>query len=190
MEETTSRFQSRLVSSIKGNRRTKNPLALLNKMENLTRRRFLQYNGTVTFIGIPEDFPLLCSQLFLTAGLLGVDLGLAVRKKFPDLCPYCCNTSCQCKSIKPRPSYKRQNGHIPRESSLADLQKMIVKIYPPERYDLNHQVKKLLEEISECQEAIRNSPLIEVQEELADIFARLAPLAHFLGKPLSLAEAP
>ena len=139
------------------------------------------------FIGKPEDFTLLCHHLFLMAGLLGVDLGLAVRKKYPGFCPYCNKTSCQCGTVKPN-FHKRWDGPIPPEGSIADLQKMLAVIYPPERHTLEHQVKKLLEEIEESREAIRDSALIEVQEvqeELADIFARLASLAHTFKLPLS-----
>lgn len=153
-------------------------------MENLTEGRLSQsHNGKITFF--PEDFTLLCEHLFITAGLVGVDLGLAVRTKFPNFCPYCYHASCQCKGIQPRPPYKRWSGPIPPENSLVELQAMIVKVYPPERYTPEHQVKKLLEEIGECQEAICSSVLIDIQEELADIFARLAPLAHFLKMPLA-----
>ena len=136
------------------------------------------------FIGKPEDFLLLCNHLFLTAGLLGIDLGFAVRKKYPGFCPYCEKTSCQCGVVKPN-FHKRWDGPIPPEGSVVDLQKMLAVIYPPERHTPKYQVKKLLEEIKELQEAIRDSALIEVQEELADVFARLASLAHTLKLPLS-----
>jgi NTP pyrophosphatase (non-canonical NTP hydrolase) len=184
--ETTFQFQSRLFSIHIRSRGRKDPLLFLEKMEKLTRQMFLQYNGKTTFIGKPEDFPLLCKHLFLTASLaLVVDLGLAIRTKYPGFCPYCYVASCQCKGMIPRPPYRRWNGQIPQENSLAELQEMLRSIYPPERHTLEHQVAKLLEEIRETREAIQNSPLVEVQEELSDIFARLAPLAHTLKMPLS-----
>ena len=182
--ETTSQLQSRLFSLHRRNRGRKDPLQFLDKMEKLTRRIFLQHDGKMTFIGESEDFSSLCEHLLLTASLVGVDLGLAVRTKYPGFCPYCYIQSCQCKGIVPRPPYRRWNGQIPPENSLAELKEMLRSIYPPERHTLEHQVAKLLEEIRETQEAIQNSPLIEAQEELSDIFARLAPLAHFMRMPL------
>lgn len=182
--ETTFQFQSRLLSSTRRNRRTKNPLALLNKIKGLVNRIFLQHNGEMIFIGKPKDFLLVCNHLFLTAGLLGIDLGFAVRKKYPGFCPYCEKASCQCGVVKPN-SHKRWNDPIPPEGSVVNLQKMLAVIYPPERHTLEYQVKKLLEEVEESRKAILDSALIETQEELADVFARLASLASALKLPLS-----
>ena len=181
--ETTSRFQSRLLSEAKRSRRRQSPLALLDNMRTLVQRIFLPMDGEMRFIGKPEDIRQLCARLFLAAGLAGVDLGLAVRQKYPGFCPYCDNTLCQCEPVKPRP-HRRWQGRVPEEGSTADLQNMLEAIYPNDAKNVGQHAEKLLEEINEARQALRESPLVEINEELADIFAWLASLALKLNMPL------
>ncbi len=151
-------------------------------MEKLIRRRF--GDEKIAFTGEPHDFILLCDWLFLAAAFAGVDLGFAVRNKYPGLCPYCMQKRCQCETVKFN-THKRWDGPVPEEGTIYDLQQMLTGIYPRERHTLKYCVEKVLEEIEEArQELEKSSPLIQIREELADVFARLSPLAQFLGMPL------
>lgn len=184
--ETTSRFQSRLLALAKKSRRQRSPLSLLNKMEGRIRRVFLQVDGDekIAFIGGPRDFVLLRNWIFLSAALAGVDLGLAVRTKYPGFCPYCGSIKCQCGNKKDGP-HQHWEGPLPAEGTISDLQQMLVMIYPPERHTLERHVEKVLEEIQEAREVIQKSLLMEIRNELADILAWLLPLAKMLNMPLA-----
>ena len=61
---------------------------------------------------------------------------------------------------------------------------MLEAIYPNDAKNVGQHAEKLLEEINEARQALRESPLVEINEELADIFAWLASLALKLNMPL------
>jgi len=136
------------------------------------------------------------SWLFSVAGKMEVDLGMAFRKKFPGVCPYCVAVPCQCNEthkapVNNIPAYAvreelndKYHTDINASADLS-LEKAIARvsaIYPANKaiwksFGSFYHFSRLFEELGEVHEAyssfIKTKDKVNLEEELADVTAWL-----------------
>lgn len=137
----------------------------------------------VEFLGTPTIFQDLIRQLAIIARFAGVNLEEAVWQKFPNVCPYCGNKPCQCADKKSNP-HRELSLPKPRSFTADELRVMLAEIYPPQRAaekEYFYFQGKIIEEAREVLEALHSAQHREREDELADLFARLAELATVKG---------
>jgi NTP pyrophosphatase (non-canonical NTP hydrolase) len=154
------------------------------------------------------------SWLFALSEKLEINLEEALRKKFPDVCPYCISSPCICaETSKKPPSYKAEweikrelenkyNAIINRQSdrylSINNAVTSINKIYPANRavwaaYGSTYHFSRLFEEIGEIHEAYgayasKERTIANTRDELADVFAWLLSAWGIANKELPLSD--
>ena len=134
-----------------------------------------------TFIGTPAQLRAGLDELLVLAGRCGVNMEKATWGKYPNLCPYCLMRPCSCGPRK-RELHHRLDIPLPREGlTLGDIQKMLEEIYP-DHTSLLQECLDVVEEVSETSLEVwsaKDSRLLE--EEFADILARVMRIANKLG---------
>ncbi len=150
------------------------------------------------------------SWLFAAAEKVGVDLGTAFRKKFPNVCPYCVASTCQCNEthrapINGLPAYKVRDELNEKYNSdknstpVLGLDKAIERIgviYPANKAIWNafgsfYHFSRLFEELGEVHEAYssyqKTGEILNLEEEFADVTAWLLSAwgIHNKGESLS-----
>lgn len=143
--------------------------------------------SVVEFLGTPTIFQDLVRQLVIIARFAGVNLEEAVWQKFPDICPYCGRKPCECAEKKSSP---HEELSVPKSRSFTadELRVMLAEIYPPARArdkEYFYFQGKIIEEAHEVLEVLRSPEHREREDELADLFARVAEVATVKGIPLA-----
>lgn len=155
------------------------------------------------------------SWLFALSDKLNIDLEAALRKKFPDVCPYCISTPCVCAETgKKPPHYKAEwviktelndkyfsliNANSTKTLSLDNAVIGINTLYPANRsiwaaYGSTYHFSRLFEEIGEIHEgygafATKERSIDNLRDELADVFAWLLSAWGIAHKQLPLSDA-
>ncbi len=132
------------------------------------------------------------SWLMAIANRFHIDVEEEIWKRFPGKCSYCGVRPCACKKIKPT-RRKRVTGNMrERPNTLAESQKLIGMIYPPERRTLAEAGAHLAEEMGEASEAIHNflgqhvmRQFDEVKSEIADYVSCVFGVANSARIPLA-----
>lgn len=136
------------------------------------------------------------SWLFSVAAKLEIDLGDVFRKKYPQACPYCISSPCQCNETHRAPVnnipahavrlslVNKYNVDINSSAELG-LEKAIFRmgeIYPANKaiwktFGSFYHFSRLFEELGEVHEAYssfrKNGEKLKLEEELADVTAWL-----------------
>lgn len=109
---------------------------------------------------------------------LHIDLDDAVWNRFPYLCSYCGENTCQCKKIKPTKRAELTIDTSKHPKTLSEYQEMFEKIYPHSGRNLEHAGIHLAEEQGEVSEAFQvyigqhnEEGFKEIIEESADYFS-------------------
>jgi len=151
------------------------------------------------------------SWLFAVAQKLEIDIGLAFRKKFPGVCPYCISSVCQCAE-----THKAPINNLPIHEARKELNekyqvdfnhnkellldKAIIRIstiYPSNKsiwkaFGSFYHFSRLFEELGEVHEAFTayNKTQIKtnLEEELADVTAWLLSAWGIEHNGLSLSD--
>ncbi len=179
--ETISGLQKRLSSSQDGNRSMPfMGLALAEHFSNL----FLEEDGRASFTGTPADLRMVLDHLLIIAGLLGIDAGVAVRRKYRNKCPRCLKKPCVCwdKTSAEKPVYERPR-RLSTARSIWATQQMLDEVFP-HRHTLTQEIQRVLDEMAELAEAFFYKERADQEEEIADVFAWLVRVASTLGIPL------
>ncbi|MBU1014896.1 hypothetical protein KKI17_00435 [Patescibacteria group bacterium] len=145
----------------------------------------------LTFMGTPGQFAAVLNSLLQIARMCGVNMESAIWAKYPNICPYCLSCPCICGRTKTAP-HTRLIVPLPKKGlSFAEMQKMFEEIYPPSTSSPLLQFRKTAEEIAEVSwEIFTQRSKKAIEEEFADVFARLAGLASIIGIPLAGLEQP
>lgn len=184
MTETVSARQQRLFSGIEDARRVEHFHVVEFLVELFSLFQIDEERVRAIFIGTPAALRERMDDILRMATLLQVDIGLAIRKKYPGRCFYCDSKPCTCGSKKVVPRRRRFAKDLSPEGSVEDVQRMLVEIYPDQQ-PLIVELHRVGMEIGELGTALLSSrDTWDVEEELADIFARFARLASSLGVPL------
>ena len=116
-----------------------------------------------------------------------ISLEDAVWNKYSYKCPYCGYIPCECWNGKANP-HRRFQVPKPKDFTLDELRAMLKEIYPPSMPAIPEMVwrmavwlKKLHEEVWELVRARREESQKEVEEEFADVFARLMQIVNAHG---------
>jgi len=136
------------------------------------------------FIGTPTTLRWVLDELLILAWQCGVDMEKAVWGKYPNLCSYCLTQPCLCGPRKSGP-HKHLNTPPPSEGlALGNLQRMLGNIYP-NHTSLLQECLDVIEETAESSlEVWSSKDPCRIEEEFADIFARLMRVGNTLGIPL------
>lgn len=155
------------------------------------------------------------SWLFALSEKLEINLEEALRKKFPDVCPYCISSPCICAETAKKPPQYKAEWEIKRELehkylaltnfqpagsfSINNAVLSVNKIYPANRavwaaYGSTYHFSRLFEEIGEVHEAygafVSNERTIaNTRDELADVFAWLLSAWGIQNKETPLSDA-
>lgn len=180
--ETISGLQERLSSSRDGSR-SFDIMRFMDLAESFSNL-FYEENGYASFTGTPADLRTVLDQLLIIAGLLEIDAGIAVRRKYRNKCPRCLKKPCICwdkdKAEKPRYEHPR---HLAKARSIWATQQMLNEVFP-HRHTLAEEVQRVLDEIAELTQAFFYNGKADEEEEIADVFAWIARVASTLGIPL------
>lgn len=124
------------------------------------------------------------SWLASIANRLHIDLDIEVWQRFPGVCSYCSSQPCACNKAKPQRRQKNPHPKGQRPKSLADMQQMFTKIYPPQKRTVADAGVHLAEEMGEVSEAVHNylgqhraDMFDEIKFEMADYVSCLLGLA-------------
>jgi len=151
------------------------------------------------------------SWLFSTAGKMQINLGDVFRKKYPNACPYCVTSPCQCNETHRAPAndlpahkvrYSLVNMYHTdlNSNSELDLDKAIRRmgeIYPANKaiwkaFGSFYHFSRLFEELGEVHEAYssykKNNETLKIEEELADVTAWLLSAWGIHNKTESLSD--
>lgn len=179
--ETISGLQERLLS-YQDNNRSFNPFQLMDLAECFSDL-FYEEDGHASFTGTPAGLRTVLDHLLIIAGLLKIDAGIVVRRKYRNKCPRCRKKPCVCWNRANKPAYKRSRGHLPSISTLAETQKMLDEVFP-HRHTIAEEIQRVRDEIAELADASFYRGKEDEEEEIADVFAWLARVANTLGIPL------
>lgn len=136
------------------------------------------------------------SWLFSAAAKLEIDLEDVFRKKYPEACPYCVTSPCQCNETHRAPAmdmaahavrFSLTNMYYTDKNNLPELslEKAIIrigKIYPANKaiwktFGSFYHFSRLFEELGEVHEAYssykKSGEKLKIEEELADVTAWL-----------------
>lgn len=151
------------------------------------------------------------SWLFSVAGKMDIDLGEVFRKKYPDVCPYCISSPCQCNETHRAPvnntpahaarkslnnKYITDKNYSP-ELSLENAISRMGAIYPANKAIWNafgsfYHFSRLFEELGEVHEGYssykKTNVRINLEEELADVTAWLLSAWGIHHNSLSLSD--
>jgi len=131
-----------------------------------------------TFIGTTAQLRVALDELLVLANQCGVNMETAIWNKYPNTCPYCLAKPCCCGPQKAAP-HKRLNVPLPQGGlTLGDLQRMLGEIYP-NHSSLLREIVDVISEVGEFSWAIWSlADPREIEEEFADVFARLIRIAN------------
>ncbi len=155
------------------------------------------------------------SWLFALSEKLDINLEDSLRKKFPDVCPYCISSPCICAETSKKPPFYKAEWEIKRElehkylaiTNRASEKHLLIdnaiisvnKIYPANRavwaaYGSTYHFSRLFEEIGEIHEAYGayvsgERTIANTMDELADVFAWLLSAWGIANKELPLSDA-
>lgn len=179
--ETLSAFQKRLFSSFKDGRSF--DIGLVYNLSEIFSTLFVEDDGAADFVGEDDGLCGILRQLLLIGTLLDVDVGIAVRRKYRHRCPRCRVKTCICWNWEEKPPYRHYPGSLPAERTLWKTQQMLNKVFP-KRQSLAEEVQHVRKEIVELIDAIGYESGYQsqtgIEEEIADVFARLARVANTL----------
>ncbi len=136
------------------------------------------------FVGTPAQLRAVLDEFLVLAKRCGVNIEMAVWRKYPDICPYCLRKPCSCGPRKAK-LHKRLDAPPPQGGlTLGNLQRMLGDIYP-NHTSLLQECLDVIEEAAESSLEIWSSKdHRRIEEEFADTFARLIRLTNTLGVPL------
>lgn len=136
-------------------------------------------SGRDSFRGTSQQLGAVVGEFLTLAEMMSVDVEKAVWYKYPRKCPYCAAAQCKCGEHKRHP-HSRLHVRFPKEGfTIGEVQRMLAHIYPPR--SVQEQVLKVVEEIEEAKREIEDDGKNrDMQDEFADVFARMAALATHL----------
>ena len=175
--ETLSHLQKRLPSSHLDGRTLDGGIKYLAE---LFSAYFSENRGKARFHGEPHDLRGILRQLVVIGNFLHIDVGTAVRRKYRDYCPRCFYKPCRCWNSPLRSAYKARMGRLPKERTIIEMQSMLNEVFP-HRHTLAEEVQHVRDEIVELLLAVERQNRGSMEEEIADVFARLARVANTLG---------
>lgn len=155
------------------------------------------------------------SWLFALSEKLEINLEEALRKKFPEVCPYCISSPCICAETSKKPPIYKAEWEIKRELEhkylaitnaqggksllLNNAVNSVNKIYPANRavwaaYGSTYHFSRLFEEIGEIHEAYgafvsKERTIANTRDELADVFAWLLSAWGIANRDTPLSDA-
>ena len=176
MEETLSQLQARLSSFGREGRPSDIGLAYLSECFSIL---FKESGKEARFAKEPEDLRGVLYQLLKIASFLGVDVADAVGKKYPNCCPRCGQKPCICWNLEEKPPYQQDLDPLLQELSLKGYQRMLGEIFLA-WHTLVEEIQHVGSEIFELAEAVDRQDRSGIEEEIADVFARLTRVANTL----------
>lgn len=125
------------------------------------------------------------SWLLSITNRLHIDIEDEVWVRFPNLCSYCGERPCKCKTVKPPERLRVRIDNSQRPYNISAFQKMFDAIYPADSRTLADAGVHLAEEMGEVSEAIHNylgqhhqKQFEEVKLELADFVSCIFGVAN------------
>ncbi len=135
-----------------------------------------------------ENLNVATSWFLAVMNRLHIDLDDAVWKRFPYLCSYCGENTCQCKKIKPTERAELTIDNSKRPRTLREQQEMFETIYPHNERNLEHAGIHLAEEQGEVSEAVqihmslhKEEGFKEIIDESADYFSCVMGIYNSAG---------
>lgn len=123
---------------------------------------------------------------------LHIDIEEELWKRFPYICSYCGSCPCACKEKKIKKRQKIFMDKRKRPRLLNDFQKMLNKIYPAQKRNLEHAGVHLVEEAGEFSEAILayrgghgDEDFKKIELEAADLLSCIMGAFNSLGLNIS-----
>lgn len=175
--ETLSLFQARLSSFGRVGRPSDVGLVYLAECFS---DLFEESGKEAQFTGEPEDLRGVLYHLLKIASFLEVDVADAVGKKYPNCCSRCGQKPCTCWNLEKKQPYQSYLDPLLQELSLKGYQEMLGEIFLG-WHTLAEEVQHVRNEIFELAQAVDRRDRSGIEEEIADVFARLIRVVNTLS---------